>query len=103
MRFLSFRRAPGCLICHLRPMISRKAVKTFKAGDMAVDEVQKPEAQDDAYALDATLYDRVLEAVEAADRERLAELFAPLHPADIADLLEQLSHGERGALLLVWS
>ena len=70
---------------------------------MAVDELQKPEAQDDAYALDATLYDRVVEAVEARDRDRLAEMFAPLHPADIADLLEQLSHGERGALLLVWS
>ncbi|RFU12226.1 magnesium transporter [Rhodobacteraceae bacterium W635] len=70
---------------------------------MAVDEVQRPEAQEDAYALDSTLHDRVVEAVEARDRDRIADLFAPLHPADIADLLEQLSHGERGALLLVWS
>jgi len=70
---------------------------------MAVDEVQKPDAQDDGYALDASLHDSVVEAIEARDTDRIAEVFAPLHPADIADLLEQLSHGERGALLLVWS
>ncbi|WP_071674710.1 magnesium transporter [Nioella nitratireducens] len=70
---------------------------------MAIEDLQKPEPQDDAYALDASLYDNVLEAIEATDTDRIKALFEPLHPADIADLLEQMSHGERAALLLVWS
>ncbi len=70
---------------------------------MVTDDLQKPEQQDDAYALDASLYDSVLEAMEATDTARIEALFEPLHPADIADLLEQMSHGERAALLLIWS
>jgi magnesium transporter len=70
---------------------------------MAKDEFQKSDLSEDAYALDASLYDDVLDAIEAQDPERLAALFDPLHPADIADLLEQMSHAERASLLLFWS
>jgi magnesium transporter len=70
---------------------------------MAKDEFQKSELSEDAYALDASLYDDVLDAIEAQDPDRIAALFDPLHPADIADLLEQMSHAERASLLLFWS
>ena len=60
------------------------------------------EAKDeDAYALDGGLVAGVRRAVSAGDAERLAELFEPLHPADIADLLEQLDQGRRRELLLL--
>jgi magnesium transporter len=70
---------------------------------MAKDEFQKSDLSEDAYALDASLYDDVLDAIEAQDPDRIAALFDPLHPADIADLLEQMSHAERASLLLFWS
>ncbi len=70
---------------------------------MALDELQKTDLNEDAYALDASLYDDVLEALDARDAARIEALFEPLHPADIADLLEQMSHSEREALLLFWN
>ena len=70
---------------------------------MAKEDIQKSDQSDDAYALDASLYDDVLDAIEARDPARIAALFDPLHPADIADLLEQMSHSEREALLLFWN
>ena len=40
----------------------------------------------------------VTEALEAHDESRAYELVEPLHPADIADLLELLDHDERTGL-----
>jgi magnesium transporter len=40
----------------------------------------------------------VMEALEAHDESRAYELVEPLHPADIADLLELLDHDERTGL-----
>ena len=45
----------------------------------------------------------ILEAVEAGDAPRLAALLEPLHNADIADVLEQISGADRRALLALWS
>ena len=45
----------------------------------------------------------ILEAVEAEDAPRLTVLLEPLHAADIADLLEQISSSERRGLLTLWS
>ena len=45
----------------------------------------------------------ILEAVEAGDAPRLAHLLAPLHAADVADLLEQIGSGDRRALLALWA
>jgi magnesium transporter len=41
---------------------------------------------------------RVLAAVEAGDVDTVRDLVRPLHPADIADLVELTPDGERGAL-----
>ena len=49
--------------------------------------------------LDAALVEAVVEAAEAQDRTSVEALIEPLHPADIADLLEQVSDQERAALL----
>jgi magnesium transporter len=42
-------------------------------------------------------------AVSAEDVDAIDALMEPLHPADIADILEQISSGERAALLALWS
>ncbi|MFN3646766.1 MAG: magnesium transporter [Gemmobacter sp.] len=46
--------------------------------------------------------DAVRAALEQRDAPALVELMEPLHPADIADLLEQIGSGERRALLALW-
>lgn len=52
--------------------------------------------------LDAERIDTVLEAVDAGDAEAVAAALDPLHPADISDLLEQISSHERRALLSLY-
>ncbi len=64
--------------------------------DFAEDQIQ------DAYALNADTVDAILAAVEAGSQEQLLRLLEPLHEADIADLLEQISDRERRALLEIW-
>ena len=56
---------------------------------------------EDEYALNRSLVSRVQLALAAGDAGRVAELFDPLHPADIADLVEQLDDGRRRELLLL--
>jgi len=46
--------------------------------------------------------ERVLAAVESDDHDALVAILDELHPADIADLLEQVSRGERKALITLW-
>ncbi len=53
-------------------------------------------------ALGREAVEAVLDAVEAQDHDRLVELLEPLHEADIADLLEQISRPERRALISLW-
>jgi len=45
----------------------------------------------------------ILDAVEAGNAQRLAQVLEPLHAADIADVLEQISSSERRKLLALWS
>ena len=45
----------------------------------------------------------ILDAVETGDTPRLTALMEPLHAADIADVLEQISPSDRAALLALWS
>ncbi|MEM9583790.1 MAG: magnesium transporter [Pseudomonadota bacterium] len=61
------------------------------------------EKSDDGYHLDASVVAEVLEAINATNARALDVLLEPLHPADIADLLEQISDSERRALLSLWS
>ena len=63
----------------------------------------KPEPKEDEYLLERGLVADVLAAIEAVNATALDALLEPLHPADIADLLEQISGPERRALLSLWS
>jgi len=58
--------------------------------------------EDDVYALDTALTDAIRTAVDEGSQSKLAEVLGPLHAADIADLLEQISPGDRQSLIAVW-
>ena len=57
----------------------------------------------DVYALDESLRGQLKQLVAAGDDAAIDALMEPLHPADIADLLEQVSDHERAAWLALWS
>jgi magnesium transporter len=57
---------------------------------------------DDAYVLDRKDISAILYAVEIDDKVKLSELMDPLHAADIADLLEQISSFERARLIRLY-
>ena len=61
------------------------------------------DSERDVYALDGGLRAQLKRAVAYRDVRAIDALMEPLHPADIADLLEQISSGEREALLELWS
>ena len=56
-----------------------------------------------ALGVDPARIAAILEAVAARETRPLSDLMAPLHAADIADLLEQISPSERRSLLQLWS
>jgi magnesium transporter len=70
-----------------------------------MDETPTDASEDrrDAYALDDSLRGALRQAVEMGEVAVIDALMAPLHPADIADLLEQVTEGERAAWLALWS
>ncbi|MEM9318543.1 MAG: magnesium transporter [Pseudomonadota bacterium] len=57
----------------------------------------------DAYAIDDALWEGLYAAIETQNETALDRLLEPLHPADLADLLEQLSSTARNRLLELWS
>lgn len=57
---------------------------------------------EDIFGVPARLFDDVLDAVEAEDAGALDTLLNPLHAADIAALLEQITGRDRRALLALW-
>jgi magnesium transporter len=61
----------------------------------------RPRPEDRA-GLDQALLRDVLDAIEAEDRSRAAELTAALHVADKADLLEALTTDQRAFLFELW-
>jgi len=63
-----------------------------------IDDTEQAE-QDDA--LDNRRIASIRLAVAAGDKQRLGELLEPLHPADVADLLEQVDSGHRREILLL--
>lgn len=71
-------------------------------------QINEPEqAQDvpdtgEVYELGRRQVDRVLYAVEIDDRDKLTELMEPLHAADIADLLEQITAFDRARLIRLY-
>lgn len=68
---------------------------------MAEDASTIEERDEDAYALDNRLVPAVRLALASGDSARLHDLFEPLHPADIADLMEQVTPGERREIALL--
>ncbi|MCL6283198.1 magnesium transporter [Ruegeria sp. 2012CJ41-6] len=57
---------------------------------------------DDSYELDRKLVSAILYAVDVQDRDKLIALMEPLHPADIADLLEQINAHDRARLIRLY-
>ena len=60
----------------------------------------EPDAE--PYALNASTTDAILAALEVGARDQLVAFLEPLHPADIADFVEQISADERERLLTLW-
>lgn len=60
-------------------------------------------SDEDEFGLDPRLVGEVLRAVEEGEAARLDALLGPLHPADIADLIEQVEPRARRALLALWT
>lgn len=63
----------------------------------------EPEStEDEAFGITDRLVSDVLDAVERDDGVFLTETLDPLHPADVAHLLEQIDTRDRRALLTAW-
>ena len=64
------------------------------------DTMDRPEDDtEDDYALRNRVVASAIQAAEDGDRARLVQVFEPLHPADIADLLEQVNAEDRTQIL----
>jgi len=65
------------------------------------ENIQK-EAPDRAYEMDSYLIDTVLTYIDDQDKQSLITLLNEYHPADIADLFEQINPHSRSALMELW-
>ncbi len=65
------------------------------------ENLAEPEAEreDSAYSLNPQAVARIIYAVDVGDRDLLLQEMADLHPADIADLLEQINAFDRRRLI----
>jgi magnesium transporter len=70
---------------------------------MSEHEEDTVEREEDEYGLDPRLADAIRDAVAEGNEAAVDQLMEPLHAADIADLLEQISSSERIALVHLWS
>ncbi|MEL6211691.1 MAG: magnesium transporter, partial [Pseudomonadota bacterium] len=61
-----------------------------------------PGPDDASYALGRKNVSAILYAVDIEDRAQLTALMEPLHPADIADLLEQINAYDRSRLIRLY-
>src|SRR5579884_1312709 len=66
---------------------------------LAESNPARSSAIDEEDRLRPEFVERVLDAVEAGDDETARELVAPLHPADVADLIELAARDEREGLV----
>jgi magnesium transporter len=66
--------------------------------------IEAPETDegDHAYSLGRKAVAQILYAVDIDDRDKLIDLMEPLHPADIADLLEQINAFDRMRLIKLY-
>ena len=71
--------------------------------DQTIEQQSAPgEDGAEAYVLGKRDVSAILYAVEIEDRDKLSELMDPLHAADIADLLEQISAFDRARLIRLY-
>lgn len=73
--------------------------KVAAALDEAPFDAAAASAIDEEDRLRPEFVDRVLDAVDAGDDETARELVEPLHPADVADLIELAARDERDGLV----
>ncbi|MDT8327523.1 MAG: magnesium transporter [Roseovarius sp.] len=66
------------------------------------DRGPESERDEDDYPLNKHAVARIIEAVDAGDRDLLLSEMEPLHAADIADLLEQINSGDRRGLIALY-
>lgn len=66
---------------------------------MTDQQLADPTQDDDAYALDRKVVTAILFSVDRKDAESLSAQLDELHPADIADLLEQINTVDRRRLI----
>jgi magnesium transporter len=64
--------------------------------------LEHEEDEEEAFGVTDRLVDEVIEAVESSDSAALDALLDPLHPADVAHVLELIDPRERRDLLTVW-
>ncbi|SFC47616.1 magnesium transporter [Tropicimonas isoalkanivorans] len=69
---------------------------------MAEEQEEAAGREDDAEALRQQRIQEVLLAINAADEHRLGRLLDEMHPADVADLMEQVGDRTRQLLLRFW-
>ncbi|NBT31712.1 MAG: magnesium transporter, partial [Rhodobacteraceae bacterium] len=72
---------------------------------MSEDQIDIRDDEDDeeeAFGVTDRVVADVLIAIEEADAPAIEALLDPLHPADIAHLLEQIDPRDRRALLVLW-
>ena len=65
------------------------------------EEIDIPE-EDEAFGITDKFVSDIMDAVEANAEETVSELLEPLHPADVAHLIEQLDGKDRKEFLRVW-
>ncbi|KNG92705.1 magnesium transporter [Pseudaestuariivita atlantica] len=70
--------------------------------DTDPDTIPPESPQADDYALSRKDVSAILQALDTEDREALVALMDPLHPADIADLLEQVNAFDRTRLIRLY-
>lgn len=70
---------------------------------MSDDDIAESVRDDEMSGPDSRRVAAIIDAVEAKDKARLDALLEPLHAADIADVLEQISAPERRDMLQLWS
>ncbi len=64
--------------------------------------VETQTIEEDVYELDAKLVSRIRDSIAAHDADAIHEIFDPMHPADLADVLEQIPDADRAILLDLW-
>ncbi len=69
---------------------------------MSDTNYENRDGADDSFFLNNQLIDEILEAIEGEDALHLTHLLEPLHSADIADFIEQISGAQRRAMLRLW-